>query len=144
MGTSRGAFQHSSSPFFPWLMSEHLSTRGKKANCLVQNASRGLFWPMFFFALWSMGEIFFFREIFCSLVLCFLLFPFLSSFFYSSFVEDSTRTHHHVIITKQQQVIVVRQPPRSPVLAEPATSERVFRPLDAGRGQLVRALVGAV
>lgn len=32
------------------------------------------------------------------------------------------------------QVIIVRQPPRSPVLTEPATIERVFRPLDAGRG----------
>ena len=32
------------------------------------------------------------------------------------------------------QVIIVRQPPRSPVFTEPATIERVFRPLDAGRG----------
>jgi len=32
------------------------------------------------------------------------------------------------------QVIIVRQPSRSPVLTEPATIERVFRPLDAGGG----------
>ena len=55
--------------------------------------------------------------------LCFIVLNKQHARFFSSFIKQL-----------KTQVIIVRQPSRSPVLTEPATIERVFRPLDAGRG----------
>ena len=75
--------------------------------------------------------------------------PLLSFFSFVLRVSSSSRRPLFCVLNKQltyyvfvssfikqlkTQVIIVRQPPRSPVLTEPATIERVFRPLDAGRG----------
>ena len=74
--------------------------------------------------------------------------PFFQFFSFVLRVSSSSRRPLFCVLNKQlayvfvssfikqlkTQVIIVRQPSRSPVLTEPATIERVFRPLDAGRG----------
>ena len=107
----------------------------KKANCLVQNCFR--FEGEIYFSTKKRTKFFFLRRGVHPSFIFFLLVCVTSSrrplfcvlneqlayVFVSSFIKQL-----------KTQVIIVRQPPRSPVLTEPATIERVFRPLDAGRG----------
>ena len=113
--------------------------RRKKANCLVQNCFR--FEGEIYFSTKKRTKLFFSRRgvhpsfIFFLLVLCVS-----SSSQKKAFVLClNKQLTYYVFVSSfikqlKTQVIIVRQPPRSPVLTEPATIERVFRPLDAGRG----------
>ena len=115
--------------------------RRKKANCLVQNCFRFRRRDLFFnqkkdksFSSRVGGEGVHPSFIFFLLVLC------VSSSQKKAFVLClNKQLTYYVFVSSfikqlKTQVIIVRQPPRSPVLTEPATIERVFRPLDAGRG----------
>ena len=113
--------------------------RRKKANCLVQNCFR--FEGEIYFSTKKRTKVFLLEEG-CA--------PFFHFFPSRSCVLLLARRKSFVLCLNKQltyyvfvssfikqlktQVIIVRQPPRSPVLTEPATIERVFRPLDAGRG----------